>query len=256
MTDAANLTHEQFAEMLPDYVLGALSDDEYRLIEDHLTGCEQCRLEFAALLQTTSLIVDAGRPSSEVWNAISERIAPYRSWPAQPNRQTTIDPPRQPESRSLRPRRQWAAWSVAAIALAMALSFGVWNILLQWELREEGRIASLITEPDGAYTLTDTDLESGANGVLYVDRESDEALLLASGLEPLPDTQRYQVWLFTEDGGHVSAGIFSVDASGTGTGLVQAPAPMLEYWAVALSAEPVTGSTTPTSPLALGGWIQ
>lgn len=171
-------------------------------------------------------------------------------------RQMSADILGQGKIRLIRPCRQWVAWSIAAIALVMALSLVAWNILLQWELREESRVASLITEPDGTNTLTDTDLESGASGVIYLDRESDEALPLARGLEPLPDTRRHQVWLFTKDGEHVSAGVFPVNASGTGNGLVQAPAPMSEYWAVALSAEPVTGSPARTSPLALGGWIQ
>lgn len=244
--------------MLPDYVVGALPEDAFRLVEDHLTGCAACRREFAALLETTSLIADAGRPGPDVWPAISERLAPYRSWPMPPIHTDPAHPVmRQGPDRS---RRLWPhqsiAWGVAALALVMALSLGAWNVLLQWELRDDSRIASLVTEPDGAYMLTDSDLESGASGVFYVDRESDEALLLAQGLEPLPNTQRYQVWLFTREGEQVAAGFLPVDASGTGNGLVDAPAPMSEYWAVALSAEPVTGSPAPTSPLALGGWIQ
>lgn len=80
--------------------------------------------------------------------------------------------------------------------------------------------------------------------------------MTARGLAPVPDGYGYQVWLFTETREQVGAAFLPVDALGDGHALVTAPESFAAFWAVGLSAEPLSGSASPTAPLALGGWIR
>jgi anti-sigma-K factor RskA len=243
------------AELLPDYATGALPEDETRLVEDHLADCKLCRRELSDLLEVTSFIVDAGQPRPHVREAVMARLAPAPGPLPASVSSPTPTPIR--AGRTSNPQQlQSVAWAIAALFLVTSLALGGWNYLLQQELEDRDLIAGLITGEDTAHALTDSDLETGATGVMYVDPESDQALLVTSGLEPLPSDRGYQIWLFTEDGQQVNAGFFPVDESGLGQALISAPGPLRDYHAVALSAEPSAGSTAPTAPLSLGGWIQ
>jgi anti-sigma-K factor RskA len=255
VTDNAMLSHDRMAELLPDYASGALPEDESRLVEDHLAGCEPCRRELADILETISVIAAAGPPRPQVRDALMARLATAPS----PSPEPVSPPAPAPIGARRRSNPQWlqtVAWATAALFLIAALALAGWNYLLQQELEDRDRIAGLITGDDTAHALTDSDLETSATGVMYVDPESDQALLVASGLAPLPSGRGYQIWLFTEEGQQVSAGFFPVDESGLGQALITALEPLGAYHAVALSAEPIEGSSAPTAPLALGGWIQ
>jgi len=255
VVDIPMVSHEDVSELLPDYATGALDENESRLVEDHLVGCDDCRLELADLLETTSVIVNAGSPRPEVRRALMARV---ESAPGQAPRPLLASVPAQMHApRGFgRHRLSAVAWVTAALFVVAILALGGWNYLLQQNLEDRDRIARLITGEDTAHALTDSGFDTGATGVMYVDPDSNQALLVASGLTPLPSDRGYQIWLFTEDGQQVSAGVFPIDASGFGQGLVTAPEPLREYHAVALSAEPVTGSGAPTAPLSLGGWLQ
>ena len=274
VTDEAMSSHEAIAERLPDYVLGALPEDELGVVAAHLEGCARCRSELDDLLEMTSLLADAGPPRPEVRAALTARLAPYRAWPrtgaavastesAAPVPPAPIALPTRPREQSgrrrpsLGPQRLAPATAAAlAVAAAMLIALGGWVALLQRDQGERERIAALVTGAGNAHPLTDTALASGAIGVIYTEPDSETALLLASGLPPLPDGEGYQVWFFTESGDQVAAGFFPVGADGTGQALVRAPRPVGDFWAVGLSAEPATGSPAPTGPLALGGWIR
>lgn len=274
MTDGATPSHEAIARMLPDYVLGALPEDELGRVAAHLDGCARCRAELEGLLELTSLFADVGPPRPEVRRALTARLAPSRAWPTPavtspaPDTSSSVLPAPISLASERRPRTssgpRWrgrAPAAALAVAAALVLALAGWIVLLQRELNqrelnEPDRIAALVTEPGNAHPLTDTALDTGATGVIYTDEDSRTALLLASGLPPLPAGKGYQVWFFTEAGEQVAAGFFPIDASGTGQALVRAPRPLGEFWAVGLSAEPVEGSPAPTGPLALGGWIR
>lgn len=245
------LSHEDVCQLLPDYATGVLEESQMRALSHHLSNCERCSRELSDVLETTSFIVDAGAPRAEVRRALIVRV---ESGPMQaPAFEVRSAPTPFRRIRSADRRRLLAvAWAAAALFLVAALALGGWNYLLLQEREQQDRIAGLIT----ARSLTDSALDTGATGVIYVNPESDQALLVASGLPPLSSDRRYQIWFFTADGQHVSAGFFPVNASGVGQGLITAPEPLRAYHAVALSAEPATGSSAPTAPLSLGGWIQ
>lgn len=256
-------------ELLPDYVLGALSDDEQRRVAQHLDECARCRAELEHLLETASLLAPVVRPSPRAKSALLARVraqeasAPVvlRSVEEPPEAAVPPAPLAVPETgRHASGRRFWPAraarLALAVVLLAAVVSLGLWNLALQRQLERRDPVAALLADPAAAHPLTDSQLGTGAVGIIYTDPASEVALLRAYGLPPLPADQRYAIWLFTESGERIGAGSFAVGADGNAQVLVRAPAPFAQYWAVGVSAEPAGGSPDPTSPLAIGGWIR
>ena len=267
MSDPSQRTHDETAELFPDYILGVLPPEEMRRVADHLAGCGRCRLEFDDALQTASVMFDAGPVDPAIRRALVARLSPEETtspWPVVSDvlADRMPSPPGQGEPVSVggepRPTPIFgrATRTAVAVAAALILALGGWAISLQRELGDDRRVDSLVTTPSFAHFLTDTEAGSTARGVIYVDPDDDQALVTARGLAPVPDGYGYQVWLFTETGEQASAGFLPVDALGDGHALVTAPEAFEAFRAVGLSAEPLSGSASPTAPLALGGWIR
>lgn len=251
--------HDELAELLPDFAIGALSDGDLQLVETHLASCPQCRTEFEDLLHIISIIAPAPPPSLETRRVIFERAGHplgERMSAGAPRPLVTV--PRAPSAVPVKVMRMPArlAWIVISAAAIALLALGGWNLWLQRELGDQEALIALIAEPGNAYPLTDSEIPTEASAIFYVDPERDQALLTAQDLPSLTSDQRYQVWLFTEDGQRVSGGTFVPESDGTVALAVDPADPLSTYWAVGVSTEPAGGSDAPTSPLLLGGWIQ
>lgn len=253
--------HDDLRELLPDYAVGALDEAQAALVMRHLDACPACRRSLADLLELVGLLAPVQHPSPPVRAALLARVAargaaasvvaPEVSTPSAVV--PTALPVRRP-ARLDRWRRLVARGALAAAAVLL-LALGGWNLALQRQLDQRATEARLLDNPAAAHPLTDSELP-GAQGVLYAAPDGDFALLLASGLPPLPPDQRYQLWLFAEDGARESGGVFAVTADGTARVTIQPPAGFARYVAVAVSPEPVAGSPAPTGRLVLGGWIR
>jgi len=177
----------------------------------------------------------------------------------QPVHTRPIQPPLpvQPPLSIQRPRRFDFGWLAAAALAAMAL-FIVWiDIGTQTQLRQlqnelvnrDTQLAELrqqqifFTNPSQIVTLVGTG-ESNARGLFY--QYNEEAFLVLHGLEPLPATQTYQLWLIPTEGTPASAAIFAVQSADESHQQVKLPANALTYNAVGISIEPSGGSLTPT----------
>lgn len=262
-TYATGRIHDEIAELLPDYILGALPDDEVRRVAEHLDGCAVCRAEYDDALVTSSLLFDAGPVDPAIREALVTRLSPdietpVWSVPSDPlagRRAAEPTPPGRPLQRPT-PIFGRATRLAVVLAAAVMLTVGGWAVVDRLGDDDGDRVAELTGNPAFAHPLTDTESGSAAEGVIYVDPSDDVAYVTATGLAPLPEGRGYQVWLFTKDGQQVSAGFLAVEADGSTEALVAAPHPFETFWAVGLSAEPLSGSAAPTGPLALGGWIR
>src|SRR5258708_33704358 len=54
---------EQIEELLPDYLQGALAQDQVQLVESHMETCGQCREEAALWKQLSSLPIEQPSPA-------------------------------------------------------------------------------------------------------------------------------------------------------------------------------------------------
>jgi anti-sigma-K factor RskA len=148
-------------------------------------------------------------------------------------------------------------WALVAASAAVLLVSGLvgWGYTQRngTMLNEDDLVSALVDDSATAYTLDDSDLSVPATGVVFAEPQGHEVYLVANGLPGLPRDQRYQVWLFTAGDQLESAGLLTAGADGDLRALLQTPAPFTNYVGMALTAEPDTGSTFPTSDLVLGG---
>lgn len=265
--------HTDIAEMLPDYAIGALSDGDLWRIEAHLDTCADCRAELDLLLDIGSLDTVPGTPRASTKTNLFGRAGFVKEGEDAPTTATSIQA--QPATTPTGPvpvaRRAVAAVAkpsnvrslgsrlgtvLLPLAAVVIIALVGWNVLLQRQLGDDSHLEDLLADPGSAFALTDSEVPTSASATFYVDPTRDDGLLTAQGLPQLTAGQRYQVWLFTEDGQRVSGGSFVPDASGSAVTVIEAPASFDTYWAVAVSAEPEGSSAAPTSPLLLGGWIR
>ena len=78
------------------------------------------------------------------------------------------------------------------------------------------------------------------------------AMVMAEEFPPLQPGAVYQVWLLHGDD-RMSAGLFSVDESGSAMMMVESPMPLDTLDGVGITMEPAGGSPTPTGDLLVRG---
>ncbi len=103
--------HEQFAEDLALYALGALEGGERISLEDHLQECASCRRELEQLRGDAALLAlttSGPRPPVRAKSRLMDAIA------------------RESKLQTARPRLQWWAalgWITAAVVVVFAIGF-------------------------------------------------------------------------------------------------------------------------------------
>jgi anti-sigma-K factor RskA len=271
MRDTTLRDHLTIVAQLPDFVLGKLDETSLRRVSRHVDGCPTCRRELANALDVLGLLAVAPAPPAWVRGAILRRAAaehPAATRQGAAPGDAIAEPIARAEDRrsleSGRNRRRLVPfarpvprWALVAASAAILLISG----LVGWGYEQRNGNAviedipdfTVMTDATTAYPLDDSDLPVSAAGVLFAEPDGRAVYLVANGLPVLPDDQRYQVWLFTTQDGLESAGLVTTEADGDVRAFLETPAPFADYVGVALTAEPATGSTVPTSDLVLGG---
>jgi anti-sigma-K factor RskA len=191
--------HLPFLENIPAYALGALDAREAADLEAHLQTCASCRAELTAYRATGDHLL-LSFPPREPSPALRKRIQSRL-----PGAQT-----------SARPRLQWS-FSRAAVALAILLLLAL-NLVSISQVRalrsqqaqlldqiENGQMALVMLSYP--HTLSFPIQANKITGSLLLDRDYNNAVLILRGLQALPDTETYQVWLITPYGEWTSAGL-------------------------------------------------
>jgi hypothetical protein len=246
-----------------------LDDAAASRVAGHLRRCPDCRHDFDQALDLLGELAAVPPPPDWVRSAVLWRASDAAASPDAPDLGADFDAdfdadfgaaptaaPPAPGRHGLTPFGKplpRLAMIAASAAVMLVGSLAAWNYELRHGIDQQDRIYALVSNPAAAHPLQDSDLSAAVAGVVFAEPHGHEAYLVASGLPQLPTDQRYQVWLFTEQGTRVSAGLLSVGADGDARSLFETPSPFGDYIAVALTAEPQAGSPAPTSELALGG---
>jgi hypothetical protein len=91
-----------------------------------------------------------------------------------------------------------------------------------------------------------------AFGVL--DTKTNEAYLVANGLQPLTPGQVYELWWLPADkSAPVAAGTFTTDSQGSAHHAVKAPDELSKFSGVAVTEEKAPGVQVPAGPIVLVG---
>ncbi|HTC95224.1 MAG TPA: anti-sigma factor [Terriglobales bacterium] len=263
MTENLQPGHEQYAEDLALYAVGALEAGSCAQLEQHLKQCPACRHELEAMRGDAALLA----------LAVSGPAPPQRS------RQRLLaaiaaGKEAQPESlRAFAVRRPW--WSFAPVFASLLLA--IFAILLlrenmslkqtndqlkrqvsdaENENQKAREIVALITAKDAMHVSLVSAGSPPAPHVKTIYQPSTGRLcLMASNLNPLPAHMTYELWLIPKKGAPMPAGTFKPDAHGMA--MMMPENPEVPAWTevkeFAVTMEPEGGSAAPTSDVLLQG---
>jgi anti-sigma-K factor RskA len=249
--------HEQFADDLALFALGALQDDERVTLEKHLEGCSSCRRELERLRGDMALLaLSASGPAPP--QRSRERL--LKAIAKEPRTQKTLA-----RAQSLWTFLPWLA--TAAVLLVAAFFWQQSDRLAQQvaRLRDQSaqQQAQLEQAREVVSTLTSTDamrvtlvaaqtLPQPQGKAIYV-RNRSSLIFLAGNMPPLPPQKAYELWLIPTKGAPIPAGVFKPDARGSAT-VIEPPLPAgVEAKTFAITVEPEQGSSTPTMPIVMMG---
>lgn len=249
--------HEQFAEDLAVYALGALEGTEKEALERHLKECASCQSELEKLQGDAMLLALSTvgpLPPAHLRKRLLRAIARE-----------------QREKVPASKRSLW--WPLAPYAVSaslIVLAVFLWNenrslhqSLAKLEQRQSEREAQLrqaqdlintLTSPESKrITLAPVKAQPQPQGKAYYLSGSGHLIFLANNLAPVPANKVYELWLIPSKGSPLPAGLFQPDSRGTAT-IVNPPLPAgVEAKAFAITIEPAGGSPAPTSePIMLG----
>ena len=253
------LSCDQCEDLLPGYLLGALTPEEAAATAEHLHTCVQCQalqLAYEAVLDRLGEAVGLHTPPPTVRQSLMATV--------QAELAPTVGRRRQePHGR----RRAWtvrwgAVWAVATAVLFLGLGWGAWqawNMVTQMRANEQALGQQLDMQRQALAILTAADSRRvvlsaegrQARGVLLLRETTRDAVLIVLDLPQLQPDRGYQLWLARE-GGRDDGGVFQVDERGFGMLRIHAPNPLATYRAVGITEEPITGSPGPTSPRVIG----
>ena len=251
--------HEQFAEDLALYALGALQGEDRLTLERHLQGCPECREELQKLRGDAALLAfstSGPKPPSRSRDRLMAAIAKE---------------PRGIKIRQVKPKAAWWSafeWVAAAAAVVIVVLLAHQNSVLQRNLAEAQagsnrqqqqliqakQLISTLTSPDAErYVLVAGKTPPQPQGRAIYVASNGTLVFLASNMPALPPQKIYELWLIPTSGAPVPAGLFRPNAQGSAA-IVKPPLPAgLEAKTFAITVEPEAGSSAPTSqPIMVG----
>ena len=269
----------QVEELLPAYALNALYEDEAALVEAHLATCPWCPALYLEHVQVAASLAMASEPSQPphvLKSSTLKEAGRHRRGPGVGTPASALG--------------RWALGVAAAMAillLAAGVAIGVRtsneiddikkeNTRLIDDLKEENtRLSarlSQLAEEDARlvnvlleqrpmnYLMAASDkqvvMQQGrgaapkTQGVLNIAGQEGSGLLVAKGLERLPEDQVYSVWL-RRDGRKITVGQFSADEGGWGFITLWPEEPITVFNRIWVTAESAVGVDEPTGSTVL-----
>jgi len=259
--------HEQFAEDLALYALNALEGDDRAILEKHLAGCSECRLELEQLRGDGALLAlstigpnPPARARQRLLDAVAKDAAP-----------TLSQKTRKDGAPTTATRRSWwgaLGWAATAAVIVFAASLWKENTALKQslasasaqaiqsarELDDLRKISAPLIAPEAQrITLVAMKTPPQPQGKAFYLRNRGSLVFMANNMPSLPPQKAYELWLIPVQGAPVPAGMFKPDAHGSAT-VVNPPLPSgMEAKAFAITVESEAGATTPTMPIMMMG---
>jgi anti-sigma factor RsiW len=277
MADSMSESCDAIRDRLAGYVVGVLSIEDHRRVEQHLIGCSACRLRVSQLRAAANALPDAlavASPFRLPANLKQSVMAAAQSGGVEGQAAIRHDAPRgavvgRIEATRAGLRREahhpWRTRYLTALGatllVILSLGWGVWqSVALAREqvLRQE--FANLVSQQQVVIDVIDSPKTtkaqlrtaqpgSSAYGRLYTRLDMVAVVVMAARLAPPPPGLVYQLWLTDRNGTHL-AGALVTDHNGFGLLVFQADRPGPEYLSAQVVLQPV-GSTAPTGDLTL-----
>jgi anti-sigma-K factor RskA len=247
------MTHEEMSEMYELYALGVLSADEKLEIDEHLAqGCRECSNGVKQAIEVNAMFLtlpEQVKPPKRLRRRVMASVAAESS-----------------------PQRWTIGWAAAACCLAIALA--VVGIKMRADLRTSDaqldaarrdlrasdtqlskmrEIMQFLEEPQTVQATFGGGQPLPPRGRVFVNANRG-VLLIASNLPPAPAGMTYQMWVVPKSGAPRPAGLFQSDPQGNVIHLLSGPVDTAHTAAIAVSVEPSSGSSAPsTTPIIVAG---
>lgn len=244
------MVHEDYKEMIPARALSALDAAEARALNDHLSECDECRMELAEWEATAAALAVSAKPmepSPEVRERLLNEV-----------RKELADPQVIPFRSAT--RNIWTSFgslgAIAAVILATALIVGLvvmWreNNALRERLANTQEFQELLSTPGTRMAeLKGTDVGAGAIAKLVYDNNG-RAMLMADNLPAVPQGKEYQLWFIVGNNPPMPGKTFMPDSEGKGVLKDQMPQVALNSAVFAITLEPAGGVPAPTGKIYL-----
>ncbi len=265
--------HEQFADDLALYALGALEGAALVEVKTHLKTCAECRGELERLRGDAALLAFStsgprppARSRERFLSAIAREARPVAVQPAEV-RQADV------RRMEVRPSGWKVFWRGLEFAAAAATIIVVLLLVRQngelqrriagleqdssgqqAQLQEAKQLISSLTAPDAdRYILVSGNTPPKPEGRAIYVASNSTLVFLASNMPELPPQKIYELWLIPTSGAPIPAGLFRPDAKGSAA-VIRPPLPAgVEAKTFAITVEPEQGSSAPTSqPIMVG----
>jgi anti-sigma-K factor RskA len=248
------------------YALGALSPEEARRFEAFLSGSPEARREVAEYREVAALLALAD-PDAAPSPELRQRVLSSIHGPLVPSipQERTSGPVR-------RPGPNWGALAAALIG-AVGLGFGYLQLREAQNARDQlSRAMQRLAETSSLLAAREATLDAifrpgvqafqlTASGdpdpgiQLFWDRQRHRAIVHGYRLKPVPQGRAYQLW-FIKDGSPVPSVTFRPESTGQ-VRVEDVPVPPDgKVSAAAVTVEPESGSSQPTSPVLLVGSLE
>jgi anti-sigma-K factor RskA len=250
--------HEQFADDLSLYALGALVGEDRVALEKHLEECSACRHEveqFRGDLALLALSVSGPEPPAHCRPRLMAAIA------NEPRRTQVPLPERRMWWRVL----EWGVAAAAVVVLVLLLrqntdlgkrvaDLEAHSVSQQQQLVQARELIATLTSADALhFTLVEGKTPPRPQGKAIYVPTTGTLVFLASNMPKLPPQKIYELWLIPQSGAPIPAGLFRPDTHGSAA-LIKPPLPAgVQPTTFAITVEPSAGSPAPTStPIMVG----
>ena len=232
------MNHELVDELSAAFALGALDAAEARVVAEHLASCPEPHTEARAALgagAALAMSLEPVEPSRELRDRLMRTIAPA---------------PMAPAPAAAQPRLARGGWRdrllvpLAAVAAAVVIALGAWNVSLQSQLAQRDQalraVADAIAGGQAAFRV-----EGNAGRGYVVDTAGSGSTLVVADLAGLPADKLYELWLLDAAGTPVAVGTFTPSATEPAVVHIEKDLTGFTTFAVTVESERVDSPTLP-----------
>jgi anti-sigma-K factor RskA len=271
------MVHEDYKELISAHALAALDEPDERVLNEHLAGCSECRLELETWQATAVALAFTAEPL-EPSPQLRDRVLSQARVEAREPRAQAADHGT-PETGAARvlpftaaPRNVWSSiGSLGAIAAAILFVALLGSIIVLWQqnrraeeklrnvtaelqtlrtqLATQQQFAQLMTKRDSRMALLSGTKEAPDAKAMIAYDSTGHAMLMAHGLPAAPADKVYQLW-FIVGNKPMPGKVFTTDRSGTGSLNDEVPSVARNAAVFAVTLEPKPGDS-PTGPIVL-----
>lgn len=235
------------------YALHALSEDETKLFEAHLSESEATRNEVTELTDTAVLLgmaIDPVAPPASLKLGIMAQLATTPQLPREEPAQAPIHISSFTGKAAAKAQARWFSkplTALASVAAAVILIVGggvVANTVNDnsFQQAQANQLAAIGSASDTQ--RVDTEIDGGGSATLMWSEELGSSAFIAEGLQELASDKTYELWYIGSDGPR-AAGTFTIDKDGKAWRVLDGELQSGDV--IGVTIEPSGGSESPTT---------